>query len=144
MSEKDLNDEWARLNVDKAVLFASEALKACLVLHGGASVAVFSLMATSLGKTDGKIILSLTGMRVALACFSAGLVLATAALMVGYFSQLYFAKAAGIKQSADPERAAAESRASCLRLVGVVLFCVSVALFIGGVGSAGWAFRPVR
>lgn len=59
-------DEWARKNLDYAITFAVEGLKAALLLNGGAAVALLTLVSALAVKDGTKVTFSIDHIKGAL------------------------------------------------------------------------------
>lgn len=86
----DGNEEWARKNLDYAVTYSVEALKAALLLNGGAAIALLTLVGALSVKEGVKIDLDVTQIKTALAAFGIGVGCATGGFSFAYSAQIFF------------------------------------------------------
>jgi hypothetical protein len=130
MASDRLEQEWAleRDAVQFTKDFSLFVLRTCVLLHGGAIVALISLLGTVISHQETNVI-SVTLIRVGIIIFASGLVVTVLAGMCGYFNFL-----ANQERDASPPRLLENLLLSRrTRIAATTLIVISLVLFVAGV-----------
>jgi hypothetical protein len=126
VNDQELNHELSSRR--DAVQFTKEfslfILRTCILLNGGAILAILTLLSTLVSHPDAAIVIRLRDVKIALALFAAGLI---ATLIAGIFGYQNFL----LSQKYD--RAAVEHSMKRARLIATYCGVAAVILFIVGV-----------
>src|SRR5215213_4133179 len=83
-------DDWDRFNLEKAIDYSVEAIKASMLLNGGAAIALMTLVGAVSGKTELAVDLNVSQVKAALAYFGKGLGVGVLTFVAAYLSQIFF------------------------------------------------------
>jgi len=109
--------------------FSLFVLRTCVILHGGAIVALLSLLGTIITHEMVSSVISLTAVRIAIGVFALGLVLTAMAGVCGYFNFLV-----GQARDVPPARLAKNMQLSRRwRVWATTLTAASLVVFVAGV-----------
>src|SRR3954451_22982698 len=84
-------DSWQRYNIDNAIKYSIEAIKAVFIMNGAAAIALLAFLGSYASKDDPIFQVSIEGMKDALICFGFGALLGGLTFFLAYIAQIFFA-----------------------------------------------------
>ena len=126
MASDQLQQQWSleRDAVQFTKDFSLFVLRTCILLHGGAIIALISLLSALVTHQTTETIISINSIRYAIAFFTSGLIVTVLAGVCGYFNFL-------ANQGRDqPKSEKTRHAATALTMFSLVLFVIGVGIVI--------------
>jgi len=132
-----------RFNLEKAIAFATEAIKAAMYLNGRGAVALMTLIGAVGKGSAGGVQIKVDLASWAIFLFGLGTFAAASSFVAGYLAQVEYS---------EHDKAAAENGGGGrrwgvgekYRYAAIALLFLSLSLFVGGVGIGAWSVAPLR
>jgi hypothetical protein len=121
---------WQRYNIDRAIAYSIEAIKASLLINGAAAIALMAFLG-AVAAPNSRISIDVHEIKYALITFGTGVAVCPVTFLFAYLAQLFFAGYVASDSYLWP--------AETFRWAALLGFVVSISLFCVGVFLAAGA-----